>query len=216
MKADTEGWDGTIRRHLSRSAEIKQLTADACAVDIAAAALLLADCLRDGGKILLCGNGGSAADCQHLATEFVSCLTQDYRRPGLPVLALTTDTSMLTAFANDFGFDGVFARQVQALGKPGDMLIGISTSGGSRNVVAAAATARRAGMRFVALTGARGPLVGLADIAIRVPSDETQHIQEAHLVIEHILCHLVERYLYGEDSTEAGRAGRVREETGAV
>jgi len=189
-----------------------QLTAEACAADIEAAASLLANCLRAGGKILLCGNGGSAADCQHLATELVSCLTRDFVRPGLAALALTTDTSILTAYANDFGFDGVFARQVQALGRPGDALLGISTGGGSRNVVAAVEEARRAGMRVVTLTGERGILPGLADVAIRVPSGETQRIQEAHLAIEHILCHLVERDLYGERAD--GRPTRVGEEAG--
>ncbi len=194
----------TIRDHLLRSAEVKRLAVEACAGDIARGAALLAACLGDGGKILLCGNGGSAADCQHLAGEFVSCLTQDFTRPGLAAIALTTDTSMLTAYANDFGFEGIFARQVQALGRPGDALIAISTSGGSRNVVAAAAGARAAGLRVVALTGTGGALTELADVAIRVPSDHTQHIQEAHLAIEHLLCHLVERRLHGEGANGIG------------
>ena len=121
-----------IRVYLSESAELKRRTAEACGEAILAAADLIADAFRADAKVLLCGNGGSAADCQHMATEFVSRLTRDVERPGLPAIALTTDTSFLTAFANDCGFDGVFERQVQALGRPGDVLIAISTSGSSR------------------------------------------------------------------------------------
>ena len=176
------------------------LTLDECGPAIIAAANLIAESLRNGGKLLLCGNGGSAADCQHLATEFTCRLTADFKRPALPALALTTDTSFLTAFTNDFDFEGVFARQVQALGKSGDVLIGISTSGGSGNVVIAVEAARKLGMKTIALTGERGALRELADVAVCVPSTCTAHIQEAHLAIEHIICHLVERALYGEAS----------------
>jgi D-sedoheptulose 7-phosphate isomerase len=134
-----------------------------------------------------------------MATELVSRLTADVVRPGLPAIALTTDSSFLTAYANDCGFDGVFARQVQALGRPGDTLIGISTSGNSRNVIEAIEVARDAGLSTLALTGSGGQLGALADGAIAVPSGHTQYIQEAHLVIEHIICDLVERLLFGED-----------------
>jgi len=182
-----------IRDHLRRSADAKLKAASACATSIEQAATLIADSFRAGGKLLICGNGGSAADAQHFAAEFVCRLTSDFERPGLPALGLTTDTSVLTAYANDYAFEGVFARQVQALGKRGDVLFGISTSGSSRNVVAAVAEARRVGMAVVTLTGDRGVLPQQADIAIAVPEAVTAHIQEVHLAIEHIICHLVER-----------------------
>jgi D-sedoheptulose 7-phosphate isomerase len=186
-----------VRSYLAESAAVKRLTADACAETITAAADVLSDAFRAGGKLLICGNGGSAADCQHMAAEFVSRLTKDFERPGLPAIALTTDTSFLTAYANDCGFEGVFARQVQALGRPGDALIGISTSGNSANVIQAMELARTTGLRTVALTGPGGRLAKLADVAIAVPSDDTQHIQETHLAVEHLLCLLVEQALFG-------------------
>jgi len=184
--------------HLLESIEVKQRVAEHCMTSILAAAQLIAETFRSGGKVLLCGNGGSAADCQHMAAEFVNRLTKDFERPGLPAIALTTDTSFLTAFANDCGFEGVFERQVQALGKPGDVLIGISTSGNSTNVIRAMEAARAANMQTIVLTGNSGRLVEIADVAISVPSANTQYIQEAHLVIEHILCDLVECYLFGK------------------
>jgi phosphoheptose isomerase len=187
----------TVRSYLAESAEIKRLTADACAEAITAAAEAITDAFRSGGKLLICGNGGSAADCQHMAAEFVSRLTKDFERPGLPAIALTTDTSFLTAYANDCGFEGIFTRQVQALGRPGDVLIGISTSGNSPNVIQAVELARATGMRTVSLTGSGGRLAKVADVAISVPSDDTQHIQETHLAVEHVLCMLVERALFG-------------------
>ena len=171
--------------------------AETCTPAIAAAADEITEAFRNGRKLLLCGNGGSAADCQHMAAEFVSRLTKDFERPGLPAIALTTDTSFLTAYANDCGFEGVFARQVQALGRPGDALIGISTSGNSANVIQAMELARTTGLRTVALTGPGGRLAKLADVAIAVPSDDTQHIQETHLAVEHLLCLLVEQALFG-------------------
>jgi len=154
--------------------------------------------------VLLCGNGGSAADCQHVAAELVSRLTRDSERPGLPAIALTTDTSFLTAYANDCGFEGVFARQVEALGRPGDVLIGISTSGNSPNVLRAVELAREKGMRSIALTGQGGRLAKLADVAVSVPSDDTRHIQEAHLAVEHVLCLLVEESLFAAGSPPGG------------
>jgi len=187
----------TVRSYLAESAEIKRLTADACADAIVTAAEVITDAFRSGGKLLICGNGGSAADCQHMATEFVSRLTKDFERPGLPAIALTTDTSFLTAYANDCGFEGIFTRQVQALGRPGDVLIGISTSGNSPNVIRAVDLAHATGLRTVALTGSGGRLAKVADVAISVPSEDSQHIQETHLAIEHLLCMLVERALFG-------------------
>lgn len=184
------------RDYLLASASVKQEVAERCLDSIVAAAGLIAQTFRAQGKLLLCGNGGSAADCQHMAGELVNRLTADFPRPALPAIALTTDTSVLTAFANDFGFDGVFERQVQALGRPGDVLLGISTSGSSINVVRAVTAARDVGMRTVALTGTAGRLKELVEVAIAVPGESIQHIQEAHLTIEHLLCHLVERDLF--------------------
>jgi phosphoheptose isomerase len=195
MLTDAERREMT-RAYLRESADIKRRTAEACEDAIIAAADIIVRAFRAGAKVLLCGNGGSAADCQHMAAEFVSRLSKGFERPGLPAIALTTDSSFLTAFANDFGFDGVFERQVQALGRPGDVLIGISTSGTSPNVIQAVRRARSDGLRSVVLTGAHGELASLGDVAILVPSTDTQHIQEAHLAIEHLLCWLVERELF--------------------
>jgi phosphoheptose isomerase len=188
-----------IRNYLIQSSETKRRASEECAESISLGATMISDTFKSGGKILLCGNGGSAADCQHMATEFVSRLTQNFERPGLPAIALTTDTSFLTAFANDTGFEGIFERQVQALGKPGDLLIGISTSGNSVNVIRAVKTAKSAGIKTLVLTGRRGQLKDLSDAAITVPSDDTQHIQETHLAIEHILCHLAERKVFSSN-----------------
>lgn len=182
--------------HLRVSAETKGHVAERCADAIVEAAGAMANSLRAGGKVLLCGNGGSAADCQHFAAELMSTLTKDFLRPGLRAIALTTDTSLLTAYTNDFGFEGVFARQVATLGDAGDVLIGISTSGNSRNVILAMETARKGGLRTIALLGEGGRLQSLAEVVIAVPSTSTQHIQESHIAIAHILCDLVERVLY--------------------
>lgn len=188
---------GAIERYFSSSADVTRNTAESCMSDILRAAAMIKDCFKAGGKLMLCGNGGSAADCQHMAAEFVSRLTKEVERPGLPAIALTTDTSFLTAFSNDFTFEGVFARQVQALGKPGDVLLGISTSGNSANVISAVEEAKTLEISTIALTGDSGRLTSMGDVAISVPSNNTQHIQETHLAIEHILCELVESYLFG-------------------
>ena len=182
--------------HLFESADILKKVADVCTDTINAAAMEIVRTFKEGGKVLLCGNGGSAADCQHMATEFVSRLSKDFERPGLPALALTTDTSFLTAFTNDCGYENVFARQVEALGKPGDLLIGISTSGTSINVIRALETARKGNMRTIFLTSTINPTEGKGDIVIAVPATNTQYIQEAHLAIEHTICELVERTLF--------------------
>lgn len=195
-----------IQTHLMESAAVKRQMAEQCADAIAAAADEIAEAFRNGHKLLLCGNGGSAADCQHMAAEFTSRLTMDFARPGLPAIALTTDTSFLTAYANDFDFSGVFARQVQALGQPGDVLVGISTSGNSRNVIKAVEAARDCDMRVVILCGSGGQLKNLADVAICVPSTRTQYIQEGHLAAEHIVCYLVERAIFGEHGQSERKA----------
>ena len=183
--------------YLADAAALMRDVRDTCLDDIVAASGLLIEAFRAGHTLLICGNGGSAADAQHLATEFVSALTLDHRRPAMRAIALTTDTSALTAIANDYGADRMFARQIEAIGTPGDVLIAISTSGTSANIVAAADAARAAGIRVIALTGASGgTLAPLADVAIRVPSTTTAHIQECHLAIEQLLALIAERALY--------------------
>lgn len=161
----------------------------------AAAADACVTSLRNGGKILLAGNGGSAADAQHMAGEYVSRFMYD--RPGLAAIALTTDTSILTAIGNDYGYERLFARQVQALGRPGDIFIGYSTSGTSRNVLMGFETARAAGLTCIGFTGNRGgPMHDLCDIVLAVPSAETPKIQEGHFVLGHIICAIVERAMF--------------------
>jgi D-sedoheptulose 7-phosphate isomerase len=157
---------------------------------------MIATSLQAGGKLMLCGNGGSAGDSQHLAAEFVATL--DHRRPraGLAALALTTDTSFLTAYANDFGYEGVFSRQVETLGNAGDVLIAISTSGNSANVLAACIAARQADIRTIAMTGETGgKLADHADILLAVPSSVTMHIQEAHIALGHVITLAVEKLI---------------------
>jgi len=157
--------------------------------------------LRQGGKILIFGNGGSAADAQHMAAEFVNRFLIN-RRP-LAAIALTTDTSVITSIGNDFSFDEIFSKQIQALGKPEDIALGISTSGSSRNVIKAIEVAKDIGMRTAVLTGGlsggASELGKLADITLNVPTRKTAHIQEVHLWIEHLLCELVEEEMFGEN-----------------
>jgi D-sedoheptulose 7-phosphate isomerase len=184
-----------ITDRLRQSAEVTEAMS-ARAADIARAAAIITESFRGGGKLLLCGNGGSAADCQHVAAEFVNRLNKDRERRALPALALTTDTSCLTAYANDYGFEGVYARQVEAFGTAGDVLLAISTSGSSPNVLAAVDAARARGIAVVALLGETGRLAGAADVAIKVPSRSTELIQQVHLAVEHLLCELVERALF--------------------
>ncbi len=199
MQPTTDSRLAAVRTHLLGTADVLKQTFDQCGPAILAAADLVAESFRKGGKLMICGNGGSAADCQHLAAEFTSRLTIDFPRQALPALALTTDSSFLTAYANDIDFEGVFARQVEALGKPEDILLGISTSGGSKNVVRAVDAAKALKAKTIVLCGNRGRLRDMADIAICVPSDSTQHIQETHLAIEHLVCHFVERALFAQN-----------------
>jgi D-sedoheptulose 7-phosphate isomerase len=187
-----------IGAYMQTSIDVQQEASHRCATQIAAVADQLTASVRAGNKVLLCGNGGSAADCQHVAAELVSRLSVDFERPGIAALALTTDTSFLTAFGNDYGFEGVFERQVAALGRAGDALIAISTSGRSENVRRAVATAKRMGIVTVGLLGEGGPLAQEVDYAVVIPSRVTQHVQEALLPIEHIICSLVERELFGK------------------
>lgn len=187
-----------IRESLQASAEVKQRIAREMMSGISTAIDLVKDTLQSRHKILLCGNGGSAADAQHLATELVIRLHPSVKRPGLPAIALTTDTSTLTAGANDIGYDNVFARSVEALGSAGDILIGISTSGNSESVNRAFQKAKSMGMKTIAFLGKDGgKSKSLAELALIVPSDDTQRIQEGHITLGHIIFQQVEQELYG-------------------
>ncbi len=193
-----------IRAHLHGSADVMRRTAESAAEDLGRAAGLVADAFRAGGKLLLCGNGGSAADCQHLAAEFVNLLDRKRERPGLAAIALTADGAVLSATANDRGYAEVFARQVDALGRPGDVLLALSTSGSSANIVQALATARARNLVTILWTGETGgTALTHADLVVRVPSQDTQHIQEAHLALGHALVASVERALYPATSSGA-------------
>ena len=186
-----------FRADVAASVEVKRALPDACGEAVVAGAGVVVRALAAGGKLMLCGNGGSAADAQHLAAELVGRLGHDVARPGIAAVALTTDSSILTAWGNDVGFGDVFARQVDALGRAGDVLLAISTSGNSANVVRAAEAARDRGVAVVAFTGeGGGRLVPLADVLVAVPSRDTQRVQEAHILIGHTLCGLAERTLY--------------------
>src|SRR5262245_46027493 len=159
------------------------------------AAQACVSCMKNGGKVLLAGNGGSAADAQHIAGEFVSRFAFD--RPGLPAIALTTDTSILTAIGNDYGYEKLFARQVQAHGNKGDIFVAYSTSGKSPNILLALEEARRKGLISIGMTGNRsGPMVSACDYCFEVPSGDTPKIQEGHAVLGHILCGIVENALF--------------------
>lgn len=192
-----------IERHFVASLEAKQRTLAAMGPRIVQAAELLAERLRRGHKILVCGNGGSAADAQHFAAELVNRF--EIERPGLAAIALTTDSSALTSIANDYAFEQIFARQVRALGRPGDVLLAISTSGNSPNVLVAIDAARELGMATLALTGRDGgrmaEQLGGEDIEIRAVAPATARIQETHILIIHCLCDLVDWLLFGKEES---------------
>lgn len=198
---DTQDYIGAQMAEAGRV--MAALHADAALRDtVARIARACIDSLRGGGKLLFAGNGGSAADAQHMAGEFVSRFAYD--RPGLAAVALTTDTSILTAIGNDYGYERLFARQVQALGRAGDVLVAYSTSGRSPNILAALAAARAQGLVCVGLTGNRGgPMRDACDLLVEVPSADTPKIQEGHFVIGHILCGLVERAMFPRDAQAA-------------
>jgi len=170
-----------------------------CSGDIEKAVELLVRAYKEGKKLLLCGNGGSAADCQHIATELMIRLSHHIQRPALPAIALTTDTSNLTAGGNDIGFENVFARNVEGLGNKGDVLLAISTSGNSPNVIKAVEMAHAKGMQVMGFLGGNGgKLKSLVDVPVVIPSANTQRIQEGHITVAHIICELTEEELYGD------------------
>ena len=188
-----------IARQIQESIEVKQRLLEDASIQerIHEAAEAMISAYRQGKKTLLAGNGGSAADAQHIAGEFVSRFYFD--RPGLPSIALTTDTSILTAIGNDYGYEKVFSRQVQAQGAQGDVFVGISTSGNSANIIQALHTCTEKGILKIGFTGASGGKMSeLCDICIRVPSNETPRIQEAHILVGHILCCLVEDAIFAD------------------
>lgn len=198
--ARTTPMQAAIRAIFEASAKAKDVFLAECAADLERAIDLIAAALRDGQKLLLFGNGGSAADAQHIAAELVGRFMRE-RRP-LPAIALTTDTSALTAISNDYGFDDVFARQVRALGARGDVAVAISTSGRSPNVLRAVEAARAAGLKVVALTGGDGgALAAAADVTLRVSASTlSARIQETHILVGHVICELVDQRLFGDAS----------------
>ena len=183
---------------MAASASLKSACAKELSTPIARAIEVMTGCLRAGGKILACGNGGSAADAQHFSAELLNRF--EVERPPLAAIALTTDTSTLTSIGNDYGFEKIFERQVRALGRRGDVFVGISTSGRSPNVVAALQAARELGLTTVGFTrNAATPMHGLCDLTLAVHAEETALIQQIHITAAHAICHLVERELFGAE-----------------
>ncbi len=188
-----------VQRLFDDSIETKQKAGALLAPIIAQAAKVITRCLLDNGKVLSCGNGGSAGDAQHFSAEMLNRFEME--RPGLPAIALTTDSSTLTSIANDYSYEEIFSKQVRALGQPGDVLLAISTSGNSLNVVRAVEAAHERGLKVVALTGRQGgAMAGIyanEDVEIRVPAQSTARIQEVHLLVIHCICDLIDRELLG-------------------
>lgn len=181
----------------SLAAKQKVLADEKLLASVVTVSQVIEKAYRTGNKVMLAGNGGSAADSQHIAAEFVSRF--EFDRPGLPSIALSTDTSMLTAIGNDYGYEKVFSRQVQANGRAGDVFIGISTSGNSKNVIKAVEQCKAMGITTVALCGAGGVLKDLCDYALPVPSTHTPRIQESHILLGHAICALVEEAIWGAE-----------------
>jgi len=187
-----------IQAKILDSASVKTSMLDHCLSDIDKATSLMKSAFHSGKKFLWCGNGGSAADAQHLSTELLGGL-MDHNRQAIPSIALTTDSSFLTAWANDTDFNSIFSRQIEALGSAGDILIGITTSGNSNNIIQAIHQAQVQNMQTIVLTGASGGEInGKADVTIQIPSDDTQRIQEGHILVGHILCELIENSVLGK------------------
>ncbi len=191
---------GRINQNFQESISTKQMAVDLLAEPLANASQMITQCLLGGGKILSCGNGGSAGDAQHFSSEMLNRFEME--RPGLPAIALTTDSSTLTSIANDYSYDVIFSKQVRALGQQGDILLAISTSGNSTNVNQAIEAAHEREMATIALSGKSGgdmtALLSPTDIEIRVPSDSTARIQEVHLLCIHCMCDLVDHQLLGQ------------------
>ena len=192
-----------IGEHFQDSIDVKQKSLEVLVEPIHRAGEAMVNCLLNNGKILTCGNGGSAGDAQHFSAELLNRFEKE--RPGLPAVALTTDTSTLTAIANDYSYEEIFSKQVSALGQAGDVLLAISTSGNSGNVAAAMKAARERDMLIVVLSGNDGGtmagLLGEQDIEVRVPSNRTARIQEVHLVVIHCLCDFIDTRLFGGDES---------------
>ncbi len=187
-----------VRNYIKDTVEIRRniLENEKILTQIEDVSSVIVNALKSGNKILLCGNGGSAADAQHIAAEFVGRFKVE--RNPLPAIALSTDTSLITAVGNDYGFEFIFSRQVQALGSAGDVLVGISTSGASENVVNAMMEAMKKNIHTIGFTGAKISMISdIADITLKVPTFETSKIQEAHIMFGHIICAIVERRLFG-------------------
>jgi len=187
-----------VKQHFKESIEVKMAAADSLPPKIAAVADTMVGCLVHGGKILVCGNGGSAADAQHFSAELLNRFEME--RPSLPAIALTTDTSTITSIGNDYSFDEIFSKQIRALGQSGDVLLAISTSGQSSNIIQAIKVAQAQQLRVVALTGKQGgemaALLNESDVELRVPADSTARIQETHILILHCLCDLIDHSFF--------------------
>ncbi len=192
--------DAHIRGHFEESIELKRRMAETLAPQIARAGEALAAALSNDRKVLACGNGGSAADCQHFAAEIVGRFERE--RPGMPAIALTTDTSAITAIANDYSYDVVFSKQIESLGRPGDFLLAISTSGNSKSIVEAIRSAHARDMRVIGLTGRDGGAMAKTlrdgDFHLNVAHQRTMRVQEVHLLVIHCLCEVVDNVIFGE------------------
>lgn len=203
----TNAFEQRVSQSIEASIAVKErlLRSPDLIATIAEVSEILVNSIDRGNKVLLFGNGGSAADAQHIAAEFVGRFAFD--RPAMPALALSVNPSSLTAIGNDYGFDLIFSRQIEALGRPGDVAIGISTSGNSENVIRAVSSAKRLGLATVGLTGSNGgELKNSVDYCIRIPSDETPRIQECHILIGHIISELVEEALFHEEQSRVSRS----------
>ena len=186
-----------IINQIRESADVKNTMIVASVEDIEKAAEMMVAAVQNGNKILWCGNGGSAADAQHMAAELMGGL-RSHDRPAIQSIALTTDTSFITAWSNDTDYESIFSRQIEGLGSVGDILMAISTSGNSRNVVKAVESCKEKGITVIVLTGKTGGVLkDMGDVTISIPSDDTQRIQEGHLLAEHILCEMVEKSVTG-------------------
>lgn len=185
-----------VNTRITELAEILPDFAIACSDSLVTGAALIVSAFSSGSKVLICGNGGSAADSQHFAAEFVSAFSRDLKRKALPAMALTVDTSVITAFSNDFSFENVFARQVEAHGNQGDVLVVLTTSGTSKNCLAAVREAHKLGLKTIAFTRFAGAITKEVDVSIEVPSTNTQHIQECHMLGYHIITEIVENTLF--------------------